>query len=71
MKFGNLEDIDENLSLNTYIYQVRPYIKELIISLIDFNDTWKTQLIFKIIFTSFENADVEDSINFQNNFYFF
>ena len=49
---------NKNLSLEEYLYKIRPYLRDIIIDLQE-SDTWKIQLTIAINFVSSKDPEEE------------
>ena len=49
---------NKNLSLEEYLYKIRPYLRDIIIDLQE-SDTWKIQLTIEINFVSSKDPEEE------------
>ena len=59
-------DKNRNLSLDEYLYKIKPYMRNIIIDLQN-SDTWKNQLTIAINFISSKDAEEERVIHSRSN----
>ena len=59
-------DRNKNLSLKEYLYQVKPYLKDIVTDLQE-SDTWKIQLTIAINFISSKHAEEERAMHLTSN----
>ena len=59
-------DRNKNLSLKEYLYQVKPYLKDIVTDLQE-SDTWKIQLTIAINFISSKHAEEERAMHSTSN----
>ena len=59
-------DRNKNLSLKEYLYQIKPYLKDIVTDLQE-SDTWKIQLTIAINFISSKHAEEERAMHSTSN----
>ena len=59
-------DRNKNLSLKEYLYQIKPYLKDIVTDLQE-SDTWKIQLTIAINFISSKHAEEERAMHLTSN----